>query len=191
MNIDLLFTADGTAGLIASTNFPHKVVGVLFEPSSGTLSLEFANMHTLLLNIPVEEAGQVMLETLYFPFIGAIKAGHIAQAYQAPLVILGHVMHASMAAHAAPYRSPLLAFESFMTACVTGQPVHRIDLSDEGTVGCVLGSAAPTTLVFAPHLLPQRALEAAPRGPAPKGPGLGLGGGGSTGGGLYIPPNDE
>ncbi|HBH26117.1 MAG TPA: hypothetical protein DDX54_01780 [Rhodospirillaceae bacterium] len=190
MNIDLLITAQGLAGLVAGANLPRKVVGMLFEPATGTLSLEMMDAGALPLNIPVDEELRPALAGNYFPFVGAVKGGHIAQGYQAPLAVIGDAFHAQMAAAARPAAQPLTAFAAFMAGCVAGQPVHREDLADEDTRGCVLGAAAPATLQFAPHLAQQRALEAAPRGPIPHAPGLGLGGSGGGGGGYFVPPTD-
>lgn len=192
MNIDLLFTEAGAGGLVAGENFSRKVAGALFDPAASTIELEFVDaMEPLALNIPIGQELFEPLNAVYFPFVGAVKSGHIAQAYQVPLAIVGDAFHAQMAAHHRPHPMPIRGFAEFMAACTSGQPVHRDDLSDDSTIGCVLGDASPAALEFAPHLAQQRALEAAPRGPqapGPSAPGMGLGGGG---GGTYIPPADN
>jgi hypothetical protein len=194
MNIDLLFTEDGAAGLVASANFPRRVAGALFDRATGAIELEFVEADPLALNIPVADDLREALAASFHPFIGAVKGGKIAQAYQIPLAVLGDDYHAQTARRVQAAATPLVAFARFMERCVAGQPVHRADLGDEDASGCVLGDASPVALQFAPHLAQQHALEIAPRGPSapgPRGPGMGLGGGGGgTGGGYFIPPTD-
>ena len=187
MNIDLLFTADGEAGLLASQNFIQKIIGVVIDTDSGLLSLEFADMDFIETNIPIEAEFFATLDACPTIHIGSVKDGQIAQAYQVPLMFLDDPYRMEAMRDTAQPSNPLQAFEYFVKACVFGQPVHRDDLADEESAGCILGDAMPSSLQFAPHLARQRQLEAglkaAPRGPGPSGPGLG---GGSSGGGGYT-----
>lgn len=185
MNIDLLITKEGEAGLIASENLVKKAAGILIDTETGTLSIEFADMDHLDLNIPVEDRLARALDGNAQLHIGAVKNGNIAQAYQVPLMFSDD-----------PYRGellgqgksplPLVAFASFMKKCAFGQPVHRDDLGSEEDMGCILGDSSPAALDFAPHLARAHAMEARPAAaPNMTPPGMGLGGPGGSGGGGY------
>ena len=176
MNIDLLITSKGEAGLLASENFVQKVVGVLLDTDGGHLSLEFVDMDHMDLNIPVEEEFFDILDRNAQIHIGAVKDGKIAQAYQTPLMFLDDPYRAHAYQNALQNDKPLAAFQYFVKACTLGQPVHRDDTSDESTLGCILGEAQPSSLEFAPHLARRLTFEIAPSTAPTMGPGLGLGG---------------
>ncbi|MCC6598805.1 MAG: hypothetical protein IT559_08450 [Alphaproteobacteria bacterium] len=185
MNIDLLFTAKGEAGLLSSENFVKKAAGAVFDPQSGSVTVEFTDMDYMELNIPVDSAFFEVLDSAPRIHIGAIKDGHIAQAYQIPLLFLDDPYRSEMRTQEIRGDNPLVAFDHFVRKCINGQPVHREDLGDEEAMGCILGDAVPSSLQFAPHLARRHAMEASPkavpRGPAgPGGPGLGSGGGGGV-----------
>lgn len=197
MNIDLLFTSDGEAGLISSENLVKKVAGITFDPESGILTFEYVDMDFLELNIPVEEEFNATLDHTAAVHVGAVKDGNIGQAYQVPFMLLNDPYRAdAMTAGGQITAQPLAAFGYFIQKAVFGQPVHRDDLGDESAMGCILGDASPASLQFAPHLARRHAMEvspkAAPRGPAgPSGPGLGGGGSGTPntrGTGGTLPP---
>tara|TARA_B100000780_G_C21117893_1_gene452468 strand:+ start:1045 stop:1662 length:618 start_codon:yes stop_codon:yes gene_type:complete len=182
MNIDLLFTEQGEAGLIANENFARKIAGVVFDTASGIFTLEFADMDFMDFNIPVEPEYNQYLDLNTVIHIGSVKDGHIGQAYQVPLMFSddpyrNEIMKPEQPAH------PLAAFQYFMKQCVIGQPAHRDDLEDEDSMGCILGSASPSSLEFAPHLARRHGLEIRPAAqPSINAPGMGLGGGSSAGG---------
>jgi len=188
MNIDLLFTTEGEAGLLASDIPLKKIAGILIDVDSGLLSIEYVDMDHFEMNIPVEPEFFTPLEHNQFLHIGAYKAGHIAQAYQIPLMFLDDPYRADILKYEVS-KTPLMAFGSFVKKCITGQPVHREDLEDDEVVGCILGDAVPSSLEFAPHLARRLGMEAQPKAqpsaPGPSGPGLG---GGSSGGGSYFKP---
>jgi len=193
MNIDLLFTQNGEAGLIASENLVKKASGLLLDTKNGLLTVEFVDSDYMDFNIPVEPEFFDMLDVCGHVHFGAIKSGHIGQAYQIPLMFLddpyrGDAMNRNVSA-----KNPLQAFNAFVKRCVAGQPVHRDDLGDESAMGCILGDASPTSLQFAPHLARRHAQELGPRAPihAPRmgGPGLGTSGGGGTT--RYTKPDDQ
>lgn len=189
MNIDLLFTEQGEAGLVADATFPAAVAGVMYDTLTGMISLEFADAESFDMNIPVEQeiAGR-FLSNIYDIHVGIITRGVIADSRQVPIVLLGDPFGGGNAGHFAvrPRRS-VTAFESFMKRCSAGQPVHRDDLGDEASASSVLGGITAAVLQFAPHLARQRQMEIAPTPtPAPShAPGMGLGGGG---GGVRRPP---
>lgn len=201
MNIDLLFTARGEAGLLSSQNFIKKLVGVVFDVKGGLLSLEFADMDHMDLNIPVEEEFYPRLDLCPQIHIGAVKGGKIAQAYQVPFMFLDDPYRAEAFRNVRTPKRPLEAFHYFVKSCVLGQPVHREDAGDESTLGCILGEALPSSLEFAPHLARRHTMEISPSiAPSPNAPGMGLGGsggggrsGGYTRGGRSAPKqnNDE
>ncbi len=186
MNIDLLFTDTGEAGLICSENPVTKAAGVVFDTQTGVLTLEFSDMDFLEMNIPVDGEFFGRLDFCAQVHIGAVKDGQIAQAYQIPFMFLDDPYRGEAFKNVRQPPNPLVAFDYFVKACTAGQPVHREDLSDD-SAGCVLGDAVPSALQFAPHLARRHAIEAAPKmapnAPGPSTPGLGGGGGGggSTG----------
>ncbi|MEM7651014.1 MAG: hypothetical protein AAF204_02890 [Pseudomonadota bacterium] len=185
MNIDLLFTANGEAGLVSNENLVQKVAGVVFDTQSGILTLEYVDMDFLELNIPVEAEFNATLDMCPTIHIGAIKDGNIAQAYQVPFMFLDDPYRGEAFKNVNQSAQPLEAFNYFVKATVFGQPLHRQDLGDETAMGCILGDAVPSALQFAPHLARRHQMEvapkAAPSGPGPSGPGIGGGGGGSVG----------
>jgi len=190
MNIDLLFTAKGEAGLLSSENLVKKAAGVVLDTQTGTLTIEYADMDYMDLNIPIEHDFFPLLDRCAHIHIGAIKNGAIAQAYQIPLMFQDDPYRSEHMAKIPPVTAPLLAFDRFVKSCVKGQPAHREDLGDETAMGCILGDSVPSALQFAPHLARRHGMEAAPQtGPqtlyTPQGPSLGLGG--SSGGGRIIP----
>ena len=198
MNIDLLFTAHGEAGLLSSENLIKKVAGVVFDSESGLLTFEYVDMDFIELNIPVEREFNATLDMCMQIHIGAVKDGNIAQAYQVPFMFLNDPYRADQKKQLSQPANPLEAFNYFVKQTVFGQPVHRDDLGDESAMGCVLGDAVPSSLQFAPHLARRHRMEVAPktqpRGPGPSTPGLGSGGGSSAigritrDGGKSIPP---
>jgi hypothetical protein len=190
MNIDLLFTREGEAGLITSENLVQKAIGAVFDTQSGIISLEFADMDYMEMNIPVEPEFFDRLDQCGQIHLGAIKNGHIAQAYQIPFMFLDDPYRAEAFKNMRHPQNPLNAFNNFVKSCASGQPVHRADLGDENAMGCILGESSPASLQFAPHLARRYAMEVkpvaapAPRGPGPSAPGLGSPGlGGSISGG--------
>lgn len=180
MNIDLLFTRKGEAGLIANQNWVQKAVGILLDTESGLMTVEFKDMDYLEMNIPADQSFYEALDRNETLHVAAVIDGHISQAYQVPLMFLDDPYRAPAAPDDGDQKKSLLAFEQFMRACVMGQPVHRDDLTDDNSAGCILGEASPSSLQFAPHLARQHALEAKPDldlTAAPSAPGLGSGGG--------------
>ncbi|MCC7305107.1 MAG: hypothetical protein IT558_02490 [Alphaproteobacteria bacterium] len=196
MNIDLLFSKDGEAGLISSQNLIKKALGVVLDTQNGMLTLEFTDSDYMDLNIPVEKEFFAALDYCAQIHVGAIKDGHIAQAYQIPFMFLDDPYRGEAYKNVKQPDNPLMAFNAFVKRCTAGQPVHRDDLGNEDAMGCVLGDASPASLQFAPHLARRHALEAGVRtpvhGPRMGGPGLGLGSSGSGGGTVQrIPPDDK
>ncbi len=187
MDIDLLFTEKGQAGLICSENLLKKALGLLLDTQTGLATIEYNDGDFLEMNIPVESEYFAALDLTTQIHLGAVKDGHIAQAYQIPIMFLDDPYRAEALGAARQVSNPLQAFEYFVKRCVKGQPVYRDDLGDEDKMGCILGDAVPSSLQFAPHLERRHALEAkpqaAPSAPGPSTPGLGGGGGGST-----VPP---
>lgn len=193
MDIDLLFTENGEAGLIANGNFIKKAIGALLDTQNGMMTLEYADSDYMELNIPVESEFFARLDECAQIHIGAVKNGNIAQAYQVPLMFQDDPYRGDMMRNMKHAANPLAAFNHFVRRCTAGQPVHRDDLGDETKMGCVLGDAVPSALQFAPHLARRHALEASNKiktptnAPRMGGPGLG----GSSGGGTYYPPQRD
>lgn len=177
MDIDLLFTQDGEGGLICSQNMVKKAIGAIFDHETGLMGIEYADMDQLELNITIDQHFWPALDYCPQLHIGSVKNGNIAQAYQIPLMLLSDPYRGEKLGKAAQSPRPLEAFNAFIKRCSIGQPVHRDDLGDEEAGGCVLGSASPAALQFAPHLARQHAVEvrpeAAPSVPGFSAPGLG------------------
>jgi hypothetical protein len=177
MDIDLLFTPDGQSGLILSRNLPKKAIGVLLDLQTGMMNLEYADGDQIDFNIPVDDEFWDTLEFTTQLHVGSIKAGTIGQAYQVPLMFLDDPYRGEKLGRAKQFAKPLAAFDNFIKRCSKGQPVHRDDLGNEETMGCILGDASPAMLQFAPHLAREHALEvrptAAPSAPGMNAPGLG------------------
>lgn len=179
MNIDLLFTRGGEAGLITNQNLMQKALGVLLEVQSGLITIEFADMDVMELNIPVEQDYIQYLDFNQTIHLGSVIKGHIAQAYQVPLLFADDP-YRNQSQKIEERENPLRAFEHFVKSCVAGQSVHREDLGDEDAMGCILGDASPASLEFAPHLARRHALEAKPSLDLGNVPSLGLGSSGSA-----------
>ena len=194
MNIDLLFTNKGEAGLIANENLVKKVAGVVLDSLSATLTLEFVDMDYIELNIPIDPEYLITLDRCPQVHIGAVVDGNISQAYQIPFMFLDDPYRGEALSKLKQSPNPLAAFDYFVKTCVSGQPVHREDLGDESSMGCVLGDHGPSALQFAPHLARRHQMEIAPKA-APQGPagpgGMGLGSSGSAGTTRYIQPREE
>jgi hypothetical protein len=196
MNIDLLFTQNGEAGLIASENLVKKASGIVLDTKNGILTLEYVDSDYQELNIPVESEFFAMLDLCGRIHVGAVKNGNIAQAYQIPLMFLDDPYRGQDIAQMVQPKNPLQAFNVFVKKVVSGQPVHRDDLGNEEAMGCILGDASPASLQFAPHLQRRHAMEVGPRAVpthglrygGPAAPGLGSSGGGS---GYYVPPTKK
>ncbi len=183
MNIDLLLTGQGEAGLVSDKEFQHAVAGVMFDAQTGLVTLEFGDAEPMELNIAVEqESGQHLIRALSI-HVGAIEKGMIAENRQVPLVLLNDPFGGgNRGRFPVRPRSSTLAFENFMKNTVFGQPVHRDDLGDEAQAGSVLGGMSAAVLQFAPHLARQRTMEASPQlrhEIAPPTPGFGPRGAGT------------
>ncbi len=191
MNIDLLFTKQNEAGLISDENLIKKVVGALFDPQTGMMSLEYVDMDYLEFNIGIDEDFFGALDMCSQLHIGAVKGGNIAQAYQIPLMFLDDPYRGeALKQNVKQAQKPLQAFNAFIKSCVMGQPVHRDDLGNDESASCVLGDSIPSALQFAPHLARRHTMEVAPKAAphnAPRFSAPGLGGGG--GGGGYTTQN--
>ena len=179
MNIDLLLTSKGEAGLVCDQAAGSPVAGIMFDSDTGLMTIEYTEIDPLDLNIPVDDS---YIEMLYYAtsiHIGTIIDGEIRDNRQVPILLLNDPAANSDRARFVKPRSSVIAFERFMKDCIKGQPLHREDLADESASGSVMGGMSAAILKFAPNLVRQRTMEIAPT-LAPKGPnapGLGLGGG--------------
>lgn len=180
MNIDLLVTKKGEAGLLCSRNLISKAQAVVLDSGNGILSIEFAQMDSMDMNIPIEEEYFDLFDNTPFLHIGSVKDGKIGQAYQVPLMILNDPYRMHLLQSSRPPEKPLLAFQYFVKDCTLGQPIHRDDMGDETTNGCILGDTLPSSLEFAPQLAKRHGFEIQ-NIPVPDIlPSLGPGGGATT-----------
>lgn len=183
MNIDLLLTQQNDAGLVSDREFESPVAGIMFDAETRQLTMEFADLDTYELNIPVEDDISEALLWATAIQVGVIANGQIQDNRQVPLMLLNDPD--GMPGKERPMRpsNSVTAFENFLKACIAGQPIHRDDLGNEDASGSVMGGINRSVLEFAPHLARQRTLEASHdlnmSGPAA--PGMGMGGGGGGG----------
>ena len=203
MNIDLLMAKEGQMAIVGDRTFDSPVAGVMFDIQTGLMSLEFADLDPLDMNIPVEQEFGARFDLMLDIYVGAIENGTIADARRVPVILINDPFGGGNTGRFAvkPGRA-LGAFEAFLKKCVAGQPLHRDDLGDEGSAGGVMGGINPAVLQFSPQLARQRAIEAAHRAApvaAPSAPGFGPKGMGGGGGNIVRrspppqqrPPVDE
>jgi stage V sporulation protein K len=151
MNIDLLVTKRGEAGLVCDSEPELPLVEVHYHAGSGVMVLEFEEAESLELNIPIEEENGNSLRELVEIHFGVVEKGVITAVRQAPLNLVDAV-RPSGALRALPARTSPTAFEIFMRCCSAGQPVHRAQVADESSVTSVLKGVSPALLKFAPNL---------------------------------------
>lgn len=166
MNIDLFLGPHGEAGLLCDRIPGPDVAGVIFDAQTLDLTLEFAgDADPLHLNIPVEDSYRDLLLFAHKLYVGMIKDGLIAETLVVPMLYLNdpYGSEFGQSSPLAKTRRSLIGFEQFMKRCDTAQPVHRDDLGDENSLGCVLRGMDPRALTFVPQLVRQRMLETGPR----------------------------
>ncbi len=195
MNIDLLVSNQNIVGLVSDEPIRGNIAGVMFDAETGVMILEFTDVDSLELNIPVEmRIAAIIMERLDIQY-GVLDNGVFGETRQLPLILQNDPFGGGNAGHfAVKPRNSVMDFENFMKRAVSGQPVHRNDLGDESAADSVMSGFNPAILQFAPHLSRQRTMEASPKmqpsGPA--GPSMGMGGGGGGGGGRpYTPRNND
>lgn len=191
MNIDLFLSKHGESGLLCDRVPEAPVAGVIFDAQTLELTIEYTGDNDPLhLNISVETIYTDLLLFSHKIYIGALNNGLIAETLLVPMLYLNDPYGGDFG-QGSPLgktRRSLIGFEQFMKRCHAAQPVHRDDLGDEDSSGCVLRGMDPQALQFVPQLVRQRMLETGPRaaahigmagmgGPeaAPGGPG-GMGG---------------
>lgn len=200
MNIDFLITDKNEAGLLCTGEMESLPAGIMLDVQSGELTLEFTDMSSLEMNIPLSpEIISRVKYTRPSVHFGLIADTQVDEAKQLPLMLINDQSKSrfrQQPRHSG--KDSILAFEIFMKKCQAGQPVHRENLDDDEHTGSVMGGMSPAVLQLAPHLAQQRTMEAAPKmgpkmGMAPRGPSgpsaPGLGGGGS--GAPYIPQQNQ
>lgn len=168
MNIDLFLAAHGESGLLCDRVPAAPVAGVIFDAQTLELTLEFAAAEEPLhLNIPVEDAYRDEMLFSHKIYIGMLKDGLIAETLLVPMLYLNDPYGSDFGQGSpiAKTRRSLIGFEQFMKRCINAQPVHREDLGDEDSIGCVLRGMDPHALEFVPQLVRQRMLETGPRAP--------------------------
>jgi hypothetical protein len=190
VNIDLFLGPYGESGLLCDRIPDEAVAGVIFDAQTLELTLEFtAEAETLHLNIPVEDGYRDPMLFSHKIYIGMLRDGLIAETLIVPMLYLNDP-YGSDFGQGSPIgktRRSLIGFEQFMKRSTAAQPVHREDLGDKDSIGCVLRGMNPHALEFVPQLVRQRMLETGPRAipqlagvvRTPTGPG-GMGGGTSA-----------
>ena len=184
MNIDLFLGPHGEAGLLCDRIPGPDVAGAIFDAQTMELTIEYAQAEEPLhLNIPVEAEYRDVLLFSHKIYIGMLKDGLIAETLIVPLLYLNDPYGSDFGQGSplAKAKRSLIGFEQFMKRCDAAQPVHREDLGDENSAGCVLRGMDPHALEFVPQLVRQRMLETGPRAATiASAPGLHMGGSGGN-----------
>jgi hypothetical protein len=192
VDIDLLVTNEGDIGLVSDGNFAHPVAGILFDVQTHMMTLEFADMDSLDLNIPV---GDDYIPSLIYAMalqVGIVEHGQVEDSRQVPLLLINDTVTRPGRERPMRLSKSVTAFERFMKACVAGQPVHRDDLGDEKMESVMAGAGMnKAVLQLAPHLARQRTLEAQPNHVPNFAPGMGMGGGSGRSAPLRQRPPEE
>lgn len=178
MNVDLLISADGVPGILASAPFAGAPAACLFDPQGGILSIEYAAMDGgMEMNIPViEDNRRALMRPPGRIEVGIIQDDEIEDAFQIPIVVLGNVFALRRQMPATGRTVSIDHFVYFMKRAVAGQPLNRVDMGDEASAQSILNDVAPSMMRLAPELALQRTLDIAPvtpgpNAPAPRGPG--------------------
>lgn len=191
MNIDLFLGSHGESGLLFDQPPAQAVAGVIFDAQTLELTLEFGrDSDPLHLNITVEDQYRDLLLFSHKIYIGYLSEGMITDTLLVPLLYLNDPYGSDFGQGSplARARRSLIGFEQFMKRCEAAQPIHRHDLGDEDSIGCVLRGMNPRALEFVPQLVRQRMLETGPRAmPHLSGPGMGLASGPTGPGGMGGP----
>lgn len=190
MNIDLLLTDKGEAGLVCDEPCSDPVVAVLLDLYEHRMFIEMEDHISMPLNINVDRE---YVEDLRFASMietGVLFDGNITESLQVPLITLDEDSPYPSLENL-PFRTnSVMHFESFIKNSVKGQPIHREDLGNEASLGSLMNATQLIAPQFAPKLEHQRQLEASPRTPAPgHAPQFAGPGGGAGGGGKYSPPS--
>ena len=181
MDIDLLLTPEGDTGLVSDASFGSPVAGAMFDVQTRMFTLEFADLDSLDLNIPVDDDYLPALLYAAGVQIGVIENGQVEDSWQVPLMLINDPDARPGRERPIRRSNSVLAFEKFVRSAVAGQPLHRDNLGDEASSGSVMAGMNRAVLQFAPQLARQRALEAQPNFVPQNAPGLGLGGGSGRG----------
>jgi len=175
LNIDLLFTNDGEGGLVSDEAFDTPIAGIMFDLHSCSMSIEFSDMESLELNIPIEETYINALIQKPILQVGVIENGEMQTTMQVPLMYLNAPPYMSQSVGSITKSSnSVVQFDSFLKRCNRGQPLHRSDLDDDESTGSVMGGMSTALVEYAPHLSRQRTVEVtqqmSPNSPGPKTP---------------------
>ena len=183
MRIDLLLSPKGEVGLVSDENFKSPVSAIIFDREKFTLFLEFgATMDTLECNIPISMDYIEEIEEADYMYIGVINKNIIVDANRVPIGMN------SLYRSKAPLK--LTEYENFWNTTTQGQPLYRDDLSEK-ELATIVRDMRGVQLEFARELRKQREMEILqspqpiPQAPAPKAPGLDIGGS-MMGGGTPI-----
>ncbi len=166
MNIDLLLTSKGEAGLICDEPFRDPVLAILFDLTERHLFVEMEDHRSMRLNITVNDEYTQDLTSAGIIEIGVLMNRQIIESLQVP-IIATHQEAPMPPLESLPYRTnSVLLFENFVRSCISGQPVHRENLANEASLCALLDATQLVAPQYAPKLVHQRRLEAAPQGPS-------------------------
>lgn len=185
MQIDLLATRNGEAGILANAAYSSDVSGVIFDVAERSLTLEYgASMDSMKLNCPVGEDFVAMLVASEYIHVCAIEKGRMTVAKQVPLVKVSMDEDDVVTGSSGGMGMGVIGLQAWLKKVMSAQPAHRDNLADTSSNGGIMfrEGLSPATLQAAPHLakalvqeqaLAQKAqLQNAPRAAPPSlGPG--------------------
>lgn len=194
MNVDIIFTKSGEAGLVADMATPRDINAVSYDFSTCQATLVLAGGEHFQLNILLDEMLNEPLTRLSEIHFGVVVKDEIISVTQVPFVITNHPFIEIEKYVFTPRNSPTL-FEMFLRRCFHGQPVHRESFGDDNVRG-ILGGLSPSLLKLAPNLSYRRDRELALQQPAPSAaptmaPGMGGDGGNKIRNPVKTPPPEK
>lgn len=162
MQIDLLLSPKGEAGLVSNRSFDSAVSGAIFDLGDSSLTLEFGEaMDSLRLNIPVADDFVDDLKRATYLHICAVEKGRMTHAIQVPLMKVStnedDFFHEGQG-----YRG-IIPLQSWLKDAKFAQSVHRDNLADTGSNGGIMHreGLSRATLQVAPQLAQQLVKEQA------------------------------
>lgn len=159
MQIDLLSTSGGEAGLVSNRTYDSQVSGIIFDVGEQSLTLEFGqSMDSLKLNIPVADDFVDTLKSSHYLHVCAVEKGRMTYAAQVPLMKVS-VDEDDFAGHT--LNRGVMPLQTWLKDAKFAQSVHRDNLGDTGSNGGIMHreGLSRATLQVAPQLAQQLVKE--------------------------------
>lgn len=162
MQIDLLLSPRGEAGLVSSRSFDSPVSGIIFDLGDRSLTLELGEtMDSLRLNIPVGDDFVDTLKAATYLHICAVEKQRMTFAAQVPLMKVS--TNEDDFFHEGGGHRGIMPLQAWLADSKFAQSVHRDNLADTGTNGGIMHreGLSRATLQVAPQLAQQLVKEQA------------------------------